>query len=165
MSQQSKQIPITPLDQKSFSGPIQMLKAAVPYFHPKSAKKMAMLARMLEVKSTMDIFSEEHLSICSLPNAPRPNMEDILKDIRKYCAAQEAEQIDQFLNLLNAVRLYNQYNDLFKNTDFSSMMNQMGNFHTSNVSKSTGMSISPEQIQMLQNLLHAQSNGNGKDFK
>ena len=131
--------------------------------HPNSAKKVAMLARVLEVKSTMDIFSEEQLSICSLSNTSRPNMEDILKDIRKYCAPQEAEQIDQFLHLLNAVRLYNQYNDLFKNSDFSSMMNQMSNFNTSNVSKSTGISITPEQIQMLQNLLHAQSNGNIKD--
>ena len=163
MSQHTKQIPLTPLDQKSFSGPIQMLKAFVPYFDPSSAQKAAMLARILEMKSTLAIFDENQLSICSIPGSSKPNIEEILKDIRKYLAPQEAEQIDQFLHMLNAVRLYNQYNDLFKNNDFMSIMGQMGSMNPSNTHKTSGMNISPEQLQMIQNLLHSQSNSSSRD--
>lgn len=163
MSNPSKPIPITPLDQKSFSGPTQMLKAAIPYFQPIHAQKLAMLARIFEFKSTMNIFVEEQLSICSVPNGSRPNIEDILRDIRKYCAPAEADQIDQFLNMFNAMRLYNQYNDLVKNSDLSNIMNQFNNMNSkcnsnhSDFPKNMGINMTPEQIQMLQNFLHSQS--------
>ena len=151
MSTIDNQIPWTLFDQKSFSGPIQMLKASIPYLDIHSGRKLAMLIRALEFKQTMSVFQEEQLSICSINPNQRPNIEDILRDMRKYCAPSEAEQIDQFLNMLNAVRIYNQYNELFKNNDFSNMMNQMNSIKNSN------MNISPEQIKMLQSLIHSQS--------
>ena len=151
MSNSNNSIPWTIFDQKSFSGPLQMLKAAVPYLDLNSGKKMAMLIRLFEFKQTLSVFEEEQLSICSVSQNQRPDIENVLRDIRKYCAPSEAEQIDQFLNMLNAVRLYNQYNEILKNNDFSNMMNQM------NTMKNSNLNISPEQIQMLQNLLHAQS--------
>ena len=151
MSNIDSSVPWTIFDQKSFSGPVQMLKAIVPYLDFNSGKKLAMLIRMMEFKQTMSVFQEEQNSICSVTPNQRPDIENILRDIRKYCAPSEAEQIDQFLNMLNAVRLYNQYNEIFKNNDFSNMMNSM------NTMKNSNMNISPEQIQMLQNLLHAQS--------
>ena len=151
MSTVDNPIPWTLFDQKSFSGPIQMLKAAIPHLDIYSGRKLAMLIRALEFRQTMSVFQEEQLSICSVKPNPRPNIEDVLRDIRKYCAPSGAEQIDQFLNILNAVRIYNQYNELFKNNDFSNMMNQMNSIKNSN------MNISPEQIKMLQNLIHSQS--------
>ena len=157
MSNQNESLPWTELDKKSFHGPSQMLKAAASYLDPSSGKILAMLARLLELKQTMAVFDEEQLSICSVPNNNRPGIEEILKDIRKYCSPAEAEQIDQFLNMFNAVRLYNQYSEFTKNTDFSSVMNQMNQVKNMN---NMNMNISPEQIQMLQNLLHAQSAGN-----
>lgn len=157
MSNTSSRIPWTELDKKTFCGPAQMLKAAVTYMDPSSGKKMAMLARILELRQTLTFFAEDRYSICSVSQNNRPGIEDILKDIRKYCAPAEAEQIDQFLNILNAVRLYNQYNELTKNNDFSAMMNQM------NTMKNMNMNISPEQIQMLQTLLHSQSTASGKE--
>ena len=165
MSQHPNPIPLTLLDEKSFSGPIQMLKAAIPYFNPSCAQKMAMLARVLEFKTTMNVFEEEQLSICSISNSAKPNIEDVLRDIRKYCAPQEAEQIDQFLNMLNAVRLYNQYNEIFKNSDVSSMMNKMNSMNHANTQKTSGFNITPEQLQMVQELLHAQSNTTSKDYE
>ena len=110
MSTVDNPIPWTLFDQKSFSGPIQMLKAAIPHLDIYSGRKLAMLIRALEFRQTMSVFQEEQLSICSVKPNPRPNIEDVLRDIRKYCAPSEAEQIDQFLNMLNAVRIYNQYN-------------------------------------------------------
>lgn len=150
MSNETTYIPLTELDRQSFQGTSQMLKAAVTYMDPSSGKMLAMLARILELKQTVNLFNQEKISICSVPpDGHRPGIEEILKDIRKYCAPAEAEQIDQFLNILNAVRLYNQYNELTKNTDFSSMMNQMNQMKN--------MNITPEQIQMIQTLMHAQS--------
>lgn len=119
MSNETTYIPLTELDRQSFQGTSQMLKAAVTYMDPSSGKMLAMLARMMELKQTINLFNQEQISICSVPpDGHRPGIEEVLKDIRKYCAPAEAEQIDQFLNILNAVRLYNQYNELTKNTDF-----------------------------------------------
>jgi hypothetical protein len=155
MSDKTTYIPLTELDKQSFQGPSQMLKAAVTYMDPDSGKVLAMLARLMELRQTMSLFNQEQLSICSLSGGSRPGIEEILKDIRKYCAPAEAEQIDQFLNILNAVKLYNQYSELTKNTDFANMMNQ--------VNQMKNMNISPEQLQMLHTFLHAQSASSEKD--
>ena len=151
MSSFDNSIPWTLFDQKSFSGPLQMLKAAIPYLDIHSGRQLAMLIRVLEFKQTLSVFQEDQLSMCSMTQKSRPDIEEVLRDIRKYCAPSEAEQIDHFLNILNAVRIYNQYNEVFKNNDFTNMMNQMNTF------KNTNMNISPDQLQMLQNLLHSQS--------
>lgn len=161
MSNETTSIPLTELDKQTYSGPSQMLKAAVSYTDPSSGKMLAMLARMLEFKQTLELFEKEQLSICSLPGGKRPGMEDVLKDIRKYCAPSEAEQIDQFLNMFNAIRLYNEYSELTKNLDISSMMNQMNQIK--NMNNMNNLNISPEQIQMLQKLLHSQSTQNNEN--
>ena len=149
MSELSSQIPLTPMDQKTFSGPVQMLKAAVPYLSPSTGQILAMLARVLELKCTMNMFHENQLSMCSFSNSNRPDFEQILTDIKKYCAPSEAEQIDQFLNIFHAMKLYNQYNDFINNNDFSNIMNSM------NSMKNRNMNISPEQFQMIQNMFRS----------
>ena len=92
MSNIDSSVPWTIFDQKSFSGPVQMLKAIVPYLDFNSGKKLAMLIRMMEFKQTMSVFQEEQLSICSVKPNQRPNIEDVLRDIRKYCAPSEPAQ-------------------------------------------------------------------------
>ena len=152
MSELSNPIPLTPMDQKTFSGPIQMLKAAIPYLSPSTGQTFALLARILELKYTMNIFQDNQLSICSLSNNKRPDFEQVLKDIKKYCASSEAEQIDQFLNIIQAMRLYNQYNELLNNSEFSNIINQMS---TMNSMKNRNINISPDQIQMIQNMFRS----------
>lgn len=156
MSEKKTSIPLTELDKQTYCGPAQMLKAAVSYMDPSSGKMLAMLARMMEFRQTLELFEKEQISICSLSGGKRPGIEDILKYIRKYCSPAEGEQIDQFLNMLNAVRLYNEFSELTKNPDIAAMMNQMNSFKNMN-----SMNISPEQIQMLQTLLHTPSSGKG----
>lgn len=155
MADENEILPLTELDKQTYCGASQVLKAAVSYVDPSSGKMLAMLARILELKQTAELFDSEQISICSLPNDSRPGMEDMLKDIKKYCGPAESEQIDQFLNILNAVRLYNQYAELTKNTDISGMMNQMNQMKN--------MNITPEQIQMFQTLLRAQNTGTSKE--
>lgn len=158
---ETSSIPWTELDKQSFSGPIQMLKAAVPYLSPAHGQTLAMVVRLLELAHTQNIFHEEKISICSVSGNKRPEIEDILRDIRKYCAPAEAEQIDQFLNMFMAIRLYNQYNELTKNSDISNLMNSMNSLNTMN--SMNNLNISPEQIKMLQSMLHAQSADNRKE--
>lgn len=160
MPDSSNTLPWTELDKQSFSGPIQMLKAAVPYVSPENGQKLAMFVRLLELRHTMNIFNEDQISICSVSGNKRPEIEDVLRDIKKYCAPAEAEQIDQFLNMFMAIRLYNQYNELTKNNDLSTMMNSLTSLQNRNMST---MNISPEQIKMIQSMLHAQSADSGKD--
>ena len=141
-------IPLTEMYSRSYCGPAQMLKAAIPYMAPEVGRAAALCARILELKKTMSVFDDENISICSLKPGQRPDMEELLTDIKKYCSKPEAEQIDNFLNMLAAVKLYNQYTELTKNSDLSHLMNQMKN-----------VSITPEQLQMFQALMQAQ---NGK---
>lgn len=137
-------IPLTEIDSRSYCGPAQMLKAAIPYMAPEVGRAAALCARILELKKTMSVFDDENVSICSLKPGQRPDMEELLTDIKKYCSEPEAEQIDNFLNMLAAVKLYNQYTELTKNSDLSHLMNQMKN-----------VSITPEQLQMVQALMQA----------
>ena len=139
-------IPMTELDSRSYCGPAQILKAAVPYMTPANGRTAAFLARVLETRKTLAVFDDEKLSICSLAPDKRPGLEELLGDITKYCSSQEAEQIDTFLNMLSAVRLYNQYTELTKNSDLSHLMNQMKN-----------VSVTPEQLKMFQALMQAQN--------
>lgn len=67
MSDETTYIPLTELDRQSFQGTSQMLKAAVTYMDPSSGKMLAMLARMLELKQTINLFNQEQISICSVP--------------------------------------------------------------------------------------------------
>lgn len=158
MSEEATSIHLTELDKQTYYGPSQILKAAVSYMDPSAGKMLAMLARIMEFKQTLELFENEQISICSLSNGKRPGIEEILKDIRKYCSPAEGEQIDQFLNMFNAVRLYNEFSELTKNPDISAMMNQMNQFKNIN-----NMNISPEQLQMFQTLLHSQSAGRGNE--
>ena len=139
-------VPQTELDSRSYCGPAQMLKASIPYMSPSAGKAVAFIARFMELQKTMSIFEDESVSICSLKPEQRPDMEELLKDIKKYCAGPEAEQIDNFLNMLNAIKMYNKYNEFTKNSDVSNLMNQMKN-----------VNITPEQIQMFQSFFQAQN--------
>ena len=114
MSEEATSIHLTELDKQTYYGPSQILKAAVSYMDPSAGKMLAMLARIMEFKQTLELFENEQISICSLSNGKRPGIEEILKDIRKYCSPAEGEQIDQFLNMFNAVRLYNEFSELTK---------------------------------------------------
>lgn len=73
MSDETTYIPLTELDRQSFQGTSQMLKAAVTYMDPSSGKMLAMLARMLELKQTINLFNQEQISICSGSDGRTPS--------------------------------------------------------------------------------------------
>ena len=72
MSEKKTSIPLTELDKQTYCGPAQMLKAAVSYMDPSSGKMLAMLARMMEFRQTLELFEKEQISICSLSGGNVP---------------------------------------------------------------------------------------------
>ncbi len=158
---------LTQLDEQTFDNMSQMIKAALPYMSPSSAKTMAMLARFMEMRNTMKYFNQPQaasLHACSI-GSRRPGTEEMLMDIRKYCDGSEAEAIDKLLNALKIGKFYEQFKEMEKNPDFSNLfraMNQYGG-HSPNEDSHGGdhpmnNPFNPEQLmknlnpEMLKNL-------------
>ena len=101
MSNETTYIPLTELDRQSFQGTSQMLKAAVTYMDPSSGKMLAMLARMMELKQTINLFNQEQISICSVPpTATAPASKKFSKISVNTALLRKAEQIDQFFKYI-----------------------------------------------------------------
>lgn len=122
---------LTQLDEQTFDNMSQMIKAALPYMPPSSARTMAMLARFVEMRNTMKFFNQPQsaaLHACSI-GSRRPSTEEMLMDIRKYCDGSEAEAIDKLLGALKIGKFYEQFKEMETNPDFSNLfraMNQYG---------------------------------------
>ena len=86
--------------------PIQMLKAIVPYLYEPQQRFVSMMVRMIELQRTMQLFDAapemqaQELRICS-NESPTERTHQILNVLREYCTAQERDQIDMILNLLD----------------------------------------------------------------
>ena len=82
---------------------ILMLKAAVPYLHENQQKKCAMAIRFIEFAKTLALFEEDifaqELQTCSA-DTNHDRFCNILRAIKDYCTAEEKEQIDTLIQVL-----------------------------------------------------------------
>lgn len=117
-------IRMTELDNHTFHGVSQILKAMIPYMGVSSGRQMALLARILEIQNTMEFFDNpKKLSACGV-GSKRPEPEEMLKDLRKYMDSSESASIDQMLNMMNMFKMYEKLKD---NPEFGRMFSQMQN--------------------------------------
>ena len=143
---------LTPLDEQTFNARAQMIKAALPYIGLPSAKPMALLARFMELQSTLRYFSNSgKIRACAI-GSRRPTPEEMLSDLRKYCDGNEAETIDRLLNAMKIGHFYEKFRDLENNPAFSQLLHSMntGGFHNASSKPqggdTMGQSFNPEQL-------------------
>ena len=90
----SQTLKLTPLDEQTYDSMAQMIKASIPYMNAPSAKSMAILARLLELRRTIMFFDQPSaIHACGI-GTKRPSTEEMLHDLKKYCDGAEAEMID-----------------------------------------------------------------------
>lgn len=143
---------ITELDSRVSKGPANMLKAAIPYLDSGAAKTVALLAKTLELKNTLEYFSEETPISAASSDGKKPNPEEMLKDIRKYCNDEERERIDNLLNFINMSRMYETYKNL------TGAMPKAAPTPGNDFMSSIQPMLTPEQLQMLQLISQQQNN-------
>lgn len=143
---------LTAFDEQTFNNLSQMIKAALPYLNVSSARPMAILARFMELRSTLQYFnSPGKLQACSI-GSRHPSPEEMLSDLRKYCDGNEAKTIDQLLNALKIGHFYEKVRTMESNPDFNRIMNTInsGGSHNSSSEFRGGdpmsQSFNPEQL-------------------
>ena len=114
---------MTEIDHLTNDSTAQLLKAALPYTNDSAARLLTVAAKYLEFKKALAYLQkpQSEISICAVPGQ-HANTEDMLKDLRKYCNASQAEMIDRMLNILQMGKFYEKYKELENSPEFANMM-------------------------------------------
>lgn len=101
---------ITDFDTLTFSHPLQMLKAALPYLDTPQQKNLTIGIKMLELRNALSMLQEENnqLSACCEESDENPDFR-MLQHMREFCNEKEREWIDLFINFKQAFQLYASY--------------------------------------------------------
>lgn len=107
--EQNQEHDIPAVDQIANGENLQMYKAVIPYL-PKSVQKNLMLMiKMMEMNNLLSFYNSP-MSVCAVPEAH--STEDLLSQLRRYGSEAQNQQIDQILNLITALKLYQTCQDL-----------------------------------------------------
>ena len=107
--EQNQEHDIPAVDQIANGENLQMYKAVIPYL-PKSVQKNLMLMiKMMEMNNLLSFYNSP-MSVCAVPEAHSP--EEFLSQLRCYGSETQNQQIDQILNLVTALKLYQACQDL-----------------------------------------------------
>ena len=98
---------IPAVDQIANGGNLQMYKAVIPYLPTAMQKNCILMIKMMEMNNLLSYYNSP-MSACSA-SSKNISPEDLLSEIRQYGSDTQNLQIDQILNLLSAVKLYQTY--------------------------------------------------------
>lgn len=103
---------LTALDQVANQNHLQLVKAILPYVRPDSQRALSVCIKMMELQNILNFYSRGHhcVSACGT-SGEKPEMIDILADIRNYCDGGEQEAIDQCIQLMTAMELYSMFSE------------------------------------------------------
>ncbi len=96
--------PQTAVDRIADGGSLQMMKAAIPYLPPALQKGMSLYAKLLELQNLMSYYNQP-VRACSAETSSA-NSEEILNDIRTYCSDTQRQSIDQALDFIHTLKMY-----------------------------------------------------------
>lgn len=98
---------IPAVDQIANGSNLQMYKAIIPYLPKAMQKNCILMIKMMEMNNLMSYYNSP-MSACSVP-PENISPENLLSEIRQYGSDAQNQQIDQMLNLLSALKLYQAY--------------------------------------------------------
>ena len=109
---------LTALDQIANQNHLLLIKAAIPYIAPGSQKIFSILIKMVELQNVLKFYNQNNLSVqvCHTEQGS-PDVLDILTDLRNYCEDDEAEMIDQCIQMFSAMELYSIFSQPSDNED------------------------------------------------
>lgn len=93
---------LTAVDRIADGDGLQMLKAAIPYLPGAAQKPFSVYVKVMEVNNLLSYYNNP-VHTCS---APVTEPDEMIRDIRAYCTDAQRRSLDQALNLVNTVKMY-----------------------------------------------------------
>lgn len=100
--------PLTAVDRIADGNGLQMMKAAIPYFPGAMQKMFSIYVKVMEVNNLLSYYNNP-VHACSAQVA---NTDEMLNDIRPYCTENQRQSLDQTVNLINTIRMYQEIQKL-----------------------------------------------------
>lgn len=141
-------------DSKITTHTMKLLKAALPYVDTGEQQFLCIYLKFSEFVNTLQYCSkaENKVSACKNQEKHQGNMIEMVTALKKVCNEKEAETLDMMLNFLQAMQLYQTYQEFYKTTE------QAKEADAPNTSNETGGSqldmlkafLTPEQQTMFE---------------
>lgn len=106
--EQNTESTIPAIDQIANGENLQMYKALIPYLPRIMQKNFVMMIKIMEMNHLLSFYNSP-MSACSV-SEPH-STEELLTELRKYGSESQNEQLDQILNLISAIKLYQTYHE------------------------------------------------------
>lgn len=108
---ETNRIPLTAVDRIADGNGLQMMKAAIPYLPLPMQRAFSLYAKCMEIQNVISYYHNP-VSACSTSSSAS-SFDEILEDLRNYGTETQRQSMDQLLNLLHTVKMYQEYKDLF----------------------------------------------------
>ncbi len=99
----------------------EIMKASLPYFDDRTRGKVELVSKIFDLMGSLNIIGRESMAACGY-RAITIDMEGLLNGIRPICDHREREFVDRILNIFNAKKMFEMYNN------FMNMMKTMQEF-------------------------------------
>ncbi|SDF07134.1 hypothetical protein [Marvinbryantia formatexigens] len=103
--EENAKAPLTAVDRIADGKGLQMAKAAIPYLPASMQKAFSVYIKMMEVSNLLSYYSNP-VHACSAPSA---SPEEILNDILPYCNDAQRQSVDQAVNLMTTLKMYQEF--------------------------------------------------------
>lgn len=101
---------LTPFDSRINNPTLHMIKLLIPYLPPKNQRVFAIYIKFIEFQNTLSSF---HVF-----KTQKNSTQDMINEIRPYLPADIFESIDQILNLISMMEMFQ---SMSENTEFDPM--------------------------------------------
>lgn len=109
--EESGKIPMTAVDRIADGNGLQMMKAAIPYLPSSLQRSLSVYIKMMEMNNVITYYNNP-IHACSAPS-DASDPEALLNDLRNYGNDSQRQSLDQILNLMHTLKMYQEYKDLF----------------------------------------------------
>lgn len=100
----------TAVDRIADGNGLQMMKAAVPYLPAGMQKSVSIYIKMLEMQNLLSYYNQPMRACEIQENASSPA--EMIGDIRDYCTQSQCQSLDQAMNLINTIKMYQEFQNM-----------------------------------------------------
>ncbi len=108
--EETGKIPMTAVDRIADGNGLQMIKAAIPYFPAALQRSLSVYIKMMEMNNVISYYSNP-VHACSAPS-DAPDAEALLNDLRNYGNDTQRQSLDQILNFVHTLKMYQEYKEI-----------------------------------------------------
>ncbi len=112
----SENIPFTDFDALVSTKELNIIKASIPYMTISSQKFISLFVKDRKLINTYDLINDDNtLKGCSVES--KTDIFELINDIKIYLDKSEIEMIDNYMNAMNTITMYNEYMSVFSNNE------------------------------------------------